>query len=127
MNTQIEEFLKTVPHVKLPDEQSQEQFKKAYEFAERTHQLEGLLEPFRSINRWGEGNHPATVWMFPDFAPHSFYFQIFPAEYKSIPANWQQVRIMNGGIIYHGKLEDGQSPETFSVNLTPSTSWNIHT
>ena len=34
---------------------------------------------------------------------------------------------MNGGVIYHGPLEDGSRPETFAVTLTETNSWFIHT
>jgi len=56
-----------------------------------------------------------------DFAPYSFYFVRM---YKNT-TNF----ISNGGIIFHGKHDnggDGSSP-TFSVNLTPTNGWAIHT
>lgn len=54
-----------------------------------------------------------------DFAPRSFYFQLMNGDKCG----------MNGGIIYHGNHDnggDGSSP-TFSVNLTPTKGWSIHT
>jgi hypothetical protein len=56
-----------------------------------------------------------------DFAPYSFYFVRFRQNTPEF--------ISNGGIIFHGKHDnggDGSSP-TFSVNLTPTNSWAIHT
>lgn len=55
-----------------------------------------------------------------DFAPRSFYFCLI---------NEDESQGMNGGIIYHGTHDnggDGGSP-TFSVSLTPTKGWAIHT
>lgn len=55
-----------------------------------------------------------------DFAPYSFYF---------VRRNSNGEFNGNGGIIFHGAHDnggDGGSP-TFSVNLTPTTGWQIHT
>lgn len=59
--------------------------------------------------------------LFTDFAPHSFYFVRVDKE--------TQKMISNGGIIFHGKHDnggDGSAP-TFSVSLTPCNGWQIHT
>ena len=56
-----------------------------------------------------------------DFAPLSFYFvrkNKKTGEYRN-----------NGGIIFHGVHDNGGngSAPTFSVNLTPTKGWAIHT
>jgi len=59
------------------------------------------------------------VFLYKDFAPLSFYFEVIDADRQ----------ILNGGIIYHGSHDrggDGGAP-TFSVNLTPTQGWAIHT
>lgn len=56
-----------------------------------------------------------------DFAPYSFYFVRVNKETQEFKGN--------GGIIFHGAHDnggDGSAP-TFSVNLTPTKGWTIHT
>ena len=55
-----------------------------------------------------------------DFAP-SFYF----VRYNTVTESF----ISDGGIIFHGKRDNGGngSSPTFSVNLTPTNGWAIHT
>lgn len=56
-----------------------------------------------------------------DFAPYSFYFERIRKERGTL--------ILNGGIIFHGKHDnggDGGAP-TFSVCLEPCNGWSIHT
>lgn len=56
-----------------------------------------------------------------DFAPYSFYFVRYRIDNPKL--------YTNGGIIFHGKHDnggDGSAP-TFSVNLTPTFGWQIHT
>ena len=53
-----------------------------------------------------------NVELFADFVPHSFAFIVFK----------NGKREMNGGLIYHGG-----STETFTVQLTPTNGWSIHT
>ena len=60
-----------------------------------------------------------TVTLYPDFAPLSLYFEV----------KKQGRLILNGGMIYHGSHDRGGngSAPTFSVSLTPTTGWAIHT
>ncbi len=70
-------------------------------------------------NKMGSKN--SEVELYPDFAPQSFFWV-----WKDL-TNGQI--IMNGGLIYHGKHDnggDGGAP-TFSVSLTPQSGWSIHT
>ena len=95
------------------------------DFADRTGQrkeLDAQLTRLESMTRNRDGLQD-DLYIFPDFAPMSFYFEI----YRSGEQRDQKLRLWNGGLIYHGKLENGSKPETFSVNLTPCNSWSIHT
>jgi hypothetical protein len=103
-----------------------EHLQEARDFATRTGQADKLESVFARLNQIAENSH-AKVWLSPDFVPHSFYFQMYPDTLDTIPNDWQKHRIMNGGVIYHGPLEDGSHPETFAVTLTQEYSWSIHT
>ena len=97
--------------------------KTTQDFADRTGQRAQLDEKLNNLSEMCERYHE-DLYIHSDFAPMSFYFEVYPAgcsreDYKK--------RSWNGGLIYHGQLENGTSPETFSVNLTPSNSWSIHT
>jgi hypothetical protein len=87
----------------------------------------GLRENFeRSLDRLQTSVHgrPARVRLYKDFAPYSFEFV---KEYRAESGEW--VTYYNGGLIYHGPHDrggDGSAP-TFSVNLSPSDGWSIHT
>jgi hypothetical protein len=62
-------------------------------------------------------------YLYPDFSPYGFNFTIKVKEEDG----WKYW--FNGGLIYHGSHDnggDGSSP-TYSVNLTPTTGWCIHT
>lgn len=64
-------------------------------------------------------NCETITHIFTDHAPLSFYFARYRNEQFS----------GNGGIIFHGVHDnggDGSAP-TFSVNLTPTNGWAIHT
>ena len=60
-----------------------------------------------------------TVTLYRDFAPLSLYFEV----------SKQGRMVLNGGLIYHGEHDKGGngSAPTFSVNLTPTTGWAVHT
>jgi hypothetical protein len=96
------------------------------DFADRTNQRAQLDEKINFLESMCDRNN-WNLFLYPDFVPMSFYFQIYPAQFTEIPQDWQQHRVMNGGIIYHGRLEDNSQPETFAVTLTESNSWSIHT
>lgn len=95
-------------------------------FGERTNQIEKLDEIFASLQRIAT-NYKQRVWIHKDFATYSFYFEMYPEMFEKRPDDWRKHRFMNGGVIYHGELEDGSHPQTFSVTLTPQSSWSIHT
>ena len=61
-----------------------------------------------------------TVELYSDFAPYSFAWTEFDPTHR---------RCINGGLIYHGSHDGGGNggAPTFSVCLTPTTGWSIHT
>ena len=61
-----------------------------------------------------------TVELYSDFAPYSFFWTQFSPTRQ---------RGLIGGLIYHGHHDGGGNggAPTFSVNLTPSNGWCIHT
>jgi hypothetical protein len=102
----------------------EEHLKAACEFADRTNQRAQLDSQLDTLARIAENNN-AYAHLYTDFVPHSFYFELYPTADRE--RRNRNERIMNGGVIYHGQLENGSSPETFSVTLTPQRSWSIHT
>lgn len=108
------------------DETSLEYFRSVEKFADRTGQSVQFEQAIQRLSNFCfEG---CIVVLYSDFAKESFYFCIFE---KDLPANQRNLdtRIMNGGLIYHGPLEDGTHDQTFTVQLVPSTenNWSIHT
>jgi len=62
--------------------------------------------------------------LYVDFAPMSFSFMMNIKDKDGIWKKW-----FNGGLIFHGSIDgygSGSSP-TFSVCLTPTDGWSIHT
>jgi hypothetical protein len=89
------------------------------EFADKTNQRAQLEEKLDQLTRYL--NNPGwTVELYTDFAPMSFIWAEYSPEHQ---------RGMLGGLIYHGAHDGGGngSAPTFSVNLTPSNGWSIHT
>lgn len=78
-------------------------------------QNDSLLEILERYSNDPRGN----LVLYPDFAPLSMLFAIMKDG---------QV-IMNGGVIFHGKHDgngSGSAP-TFSVSITKTDGWQIHT
>ena len=100
---------------------------KVREFAKKTGQSEQFEEALKRLTyreeneNVGNGGRKSEVELYPDFAPYSFFWVWREIESKR--------QIMCGGLIYHGKHDnggDGGAP-TFSVSLEPSKRWCIHT
>ena len=102
---------------------------KVRQFADETGQREDFEQSLKRLTDRecnpnlgnGEDVNSSEIELYPDWAPQSFYFV------------WRDKLsgrvIMNGGLIYHGKHDgfgDGGAP-TFSVCLTPTSGWSIHT
>lgn len=69
------------------------------------------------------GTRETRCRLYKDFSPRSFTFLI---EAKQ-DGEWR--KWFNGGLIFHGPHDgggDGGAP-TYSVSLTPTTGWQIHT
>ncbi len=105
------------------------ELEKVRKFADETGQREEFENALKRLTSREEnanvGNsmneNGSEVELYPDFAPYSFYWVWREKETQRV--------IMNGGLIYHGKHDnggDGGAP-TFSVNLTPQSGWSIHT
>jgi hypothetical protein len=103
---------------------NEEHYQAAFDFADRTNQRDQLEERLKTLELIALNNQ-AFVHLYTDFVPHSFYFEIYRTPARE--GRNRSERVMNGGLIYHGQLENGSSPETFSVSLTESHSWSIHT
>lgn len=81
-------------------------------------QEHSLDRAIMSLANWHPWNAEITIGC--DFEDRSFYF------YETNPDG---SRGMNGGIIFHGRHDnggDGSAP-TFSVNLTPTDGYLVHT
>lgn len=103
------------------------ELEKVRKFADETGQRERFEESLKRLTNREENENVGNqgkkshIELYPDFAPHSFFWVWRETESKRV--------IMNGGLIYHGKHDnggDGGAP-TFSVNLTPQSGWSIHT
>ena len=69
-------------------------------------------------------DRPTRCILTPDGAPYSFGVQMLQLDTEE---NWKHW--FYGGLIYHGEHDnggDGSAP-TFSVNLSPTTGWALHT
>ena len=112
---------------------------------------ESLEKQLEYLTMWGNYDEPERVHCIitPDFAPYSFNFALYTPckpDYEkkySLATDWEYGRrmvelypelegralYMHGGLIFHGKHDnggDGSAP-TFSVNLTPTNGWAVHT
>lgn len=79
--------------------------------------LQSCLDRLRVVEDKNDGIETS---IFTDFAPRSFYFlrETKDKEFRG-----------NGGIIFHGAHDrggDGGAP-SFSVSITPTVGWSIHT
>jgi hypothetical protein len=84
--------------------------------------LQGCLDRLKKVEEYNdERGKPTEHTISVDFAPLSFYFE----RHNTINGEYYG----NGGIIFHGKHDNGGngSAPTFSVNLTPTSGWQIHT
>jgi len=95
----------------------------ALEFAKKNgdDSLQRCLDRLKKVEEnYEENGNPIDTTISTDFAPYSFYF---------VRVDKAGMFKGNGGIIFHGTHDnggDGSAP-TFSVNLTPTVGWAIHT
>lgn len=100
---------------------NQEHLDGVCEFARKAGKVDSLTECFEQLERIAN-NRKSKVKLFSDFAPQSFYFEIYAAESPDKV-------LLNGGVIFHGAHDrggDGGLP-TLSVCLNPTDGWSIHT
>lgn len=123
---------------KLPalffSEEGKDRLIETWEFAKRTKQTGNLIAVFNNL-----ANRRGDVVVYDDFAKYSFFWQWFSSRVGNEPidspalsldervARWQEYRVMVGGVVYHGPLDNGEKEQTFSVQLEPTNSWSIHT
>jgi hypothetical protein len=86
--------------------------------------LKPALDRLEAFERKGPTGQPTVrVVLSPDFAPHSFEFSVE----RSVMDGWEATLV--GGLLFHGSHDgfgSGSAP-TFSVSLTSTTGWSIHT
>ena len=87
---------------------------KVVAFAIRVDRLPSLMDSLEAVSRLGKNSPEGLAYLTPDFAPYSF--------------TWLAPDMMNGGLIYHGPHdgEDGNSA-TFTVSLSSTDGWSVHT
>lgn len=93
----------------------EKRLEEAYVEAIQKNLLQNLTDKFIRLGEIGE---EGSVHIMKDFAPFSFYFVVRKTGY-----------LLEGGVIYHGPHDrggDGGGP-TYSVTLTPTFGWMIHT
>lgn len=109
---------------------NQEHYDACIKFATEIGQLDGTEGLQTTLNRlqWFEDNRNQDVYLYKDFAPYSFYFEMWDKDIPEKQRN-RDNRWLNGGAIYHGSHDGGGNggAPTFSVNLSPVSGWAIHT
>jgi len=79
--------------------------------------------------KYREKIHPGhDTIIYRDFAPYSFGWTRYRKPFEEGRMNREDID-MNGGLIFHGQHDgygSGSAP-TFSVCLTPTNGWEIHT
>lgn len=111
------------------DDSTKEAFLAATKEALEAGLIDNFLANLRKLSEFGLSDDMAKdqirCTLYHDFAPFSFSFVI---ERKAADSDTYE-SWFNGGLIYHGRHDgygSGSAP-TFSVSLTPSTGWQIHT
>jgi hypothetical protein len=92
---------------------------KAKAFAKRIGKEDNLNQNLAHLQQVDDNNPEIETVLTNDFVPFSFEF--YRREKKTGRFRG------NGGLIYHGKLENGSQPETFAVQIDPTDGWAIHT
>jgi len=95
-------------------------------FADKTGQQKQLNNQIQYLSTYAdpEENGATQCHLFYDSAPQSFHFRM---DKKS--QNGEYVYWFSGGLIYHGTHDrggDGGAP-TYSVTMSPTQGWSVHT
>ena len=113
---------------------NQEHFDETEAFAKKSGKLENFYRNLSKLCYGDRTDEELTVWgkraaaridLIPDFSKHSFLFSV-EVQYAG-EKEWS--RQYNGGLIFHGPHDnggDGSAP-TFSVNMSPTDGWSVHT
>jgi hypothetical protein len=85
-----------------------EHMRDVVKFAKRTNRTQQLVDNLKRLNSFR-----GKCFLYSDFAPMSFYFELCNAV--------DGKRDFNGGLIFHGKHDGGGNggAPTFSVSVTP--------
>lgn len=104
-------------------DEAKEKLKAAFAFAIDIGKLDNLMAMLERLasDRYGARHRRCTLYL--DSAPYSFYW--IEEVYVSQVKEWK--RGMVGGLIYHGLLPNGTKAETFTVSLTETDGWTLHT
>lgn len=89
----------------------EERYNEAMDYAAKTGD-KTLQDCIERLKQW-ETNQNCEILLCEDFAPLSFYFEMYDRNGN---------RIMNGGVLYHGNPD-----ESYAVTLDPAKGWQIHT
>ena len=92
---------------------------KAKEFAKRINKEENLQLWLEHLEQVDRNNPEIETVLTNDFVPFSFEFY----RREKVNHRWRG----NGGLIYHGPLEDGTKSQTFAIQIDPTDGWSIHT
>lgn len=113
--------------LKIPDELKEyyDEVKKFAATVGRGDQLKGKLNYLAQFGCKQDGTDPerCICTLHKDFAPHSFGWSTQIRKEDGTYDHW-----LAGGLIFHGPHDnggDGGAP-TFSVSLTPTDGWEIH-
>ena len=92
---------------------------KAREFAKRIGKEESLNNALAHLQQVDDNHDDIETTISNDFVPYSFFFERREKSTGRFRGN--------GGLIYHGPLEDGAKPQTFAIQIDPTDGWSIHT
>lgn len=108
----------------LITENIQDYYEEVLAFANKVGKRAQLQDQLDYLDQYAEQNRVKTkCYLFSDWAPYSFSFVM-----KTVEDGKENIWF-NGGLIYHGPHDnggDGGAP-TFSVCLSPTDGWSIHT
>jgi hypothetical protein len=92
---------------------------KAKEFAKRIGKEDNLNQWLEHLDQVDKNNPEIETVLTNDFVPFSFEFY----RREKVGHRFRG----NGGLIYHGPLEDRTKPQTFAIQIDPTDGWSIHT
>lgn len=106
--------------------ENQEHYDKVVDFAKSTGRMENLQKQLDYLNTYADHENEGLTRciLSYDFAPYSFSFLMTRKNKDGEYRPW-----FNGGLIFHGSHDGGGSGSapTYSVCLSPTDGWSIHT